>query len=257
MSEETRPLPHRSPVTAAAVRTLLVVVPVAGATGAGRIAEALTTSIGVIVAVSAAVSVGLWCLLDRLEVRRGMRGSRDAFGRARRSGSRRSRSEPRAWLLFGRIWVDEYVSRRLVVIPAGIIWGVASLALSTVLHPVLPHGTAHWGRGDGSTWLLLMATLAIFIEVNRDLHAYGTRRFGGSRRRGRAGTGDARDDPHVVSVIDARPLPGDGEHEFEPYFVAICDCGWTGRICTTSDEAFANARTHSDTVKPGLERPVG
>jgi hypothetical protein len=32
---------------------------------------------------------------------------------------------------------------------------------------------------------------------------------------------------HAVAVYDTRPLADDPK-PFEPYFVAICECGWVG-----------------------------
>ena len=60
---------------------------------------------------------------------------------------------------------------------------------------------------------------------------------------------------HRVAVYDTRPeRPG----EFEPYFVAICECGWLGDTHETSEPAFSEAYAHApDAVAPEPIRPLG
>lgn len=59
---------------------------------------------------------------------------------------------------------------------------------------------------------------------------------------------------HNVEVHDVRPeVPG----EYEPYFVAICDCGWLSDTYGSAEEAFRDAHGHSSTVAEDLKRPVG
>lgn len=41
----------------------------------------------------------------------------------------------------------------------------------------------------------------------------------------------------------------------EPYYVTICGCGWVGLARSASEEAFAEARSHSPDVAPGIEEP--
>ena len=67
-----------------------------------------------------------------------------------------------------------------------------------------------------------------------------------------AETGD-----HLVHIYDVRPDPNDAKHQFEPYFMAGCDCGWIGAIRSSSDEATLEGYDHDPSVAPGLERPVG
>lgn len=52
---------------------------------------------------------------------------------------------------------------------------------------------------------------------------------------------------HVVIVYDARPLPDDPK-PYEPYFVAICECGWLGEPRDSSEEAFRDAYKHDPNV---------
>ena len=61
---------------------------------------------------------------------------------------------------------------------------------------------------------------------------------------------------HRVAVYDVRPRPGKDD-DFEPYFVAICECGWLGDIRENSDDALADAREHTPNVQETIERPVG
>jgi hypothetical protein len=62
--------------------------------------------------------------------------------------------------------------------------------------------------------------------------------------------------PHYVEVMDVRPSP-DEKEDFEPYFVAICDCGWVGLPVSGPGEAFEEARLHSPLVSDEVRRPVG
>jgi hypothetical protein len=67
-----------------------------------------------------------------------------------------------------------------------------------------------------------------------------------------AGTGE-----HLVHIYDVRPDPNYPDHQFEPYFMAGCDCGWVGEVRSSSDEATLDGYAHDPSVAPGLERPVG
>ena len=60
---------------------------------------------------------------------------------------------------------------------------------------------------------------------------------------------------HHAAVYDTRPIPGD-ESQFEPYFVAMCDCEWFGDARKTSEEAFRDAYAHTPNVDEE-KRPVG
>ena len=59
---------------------------------------------------------------------------------------------------------------------------------------------------------------------------------------------------HRVEVHDVRPLPGD-EDDFDPYFAAICHCGWVD-VVESEDAARASATKHSPKVDPDLKRPL-
>lgn len=61
---------------------------------------------------------------------------------------------------------------------------------------------------------------------------------------------------HRAAVYDTRPIPGD-KHQFEAYFIAICDCGWAGDARESSDEALRDAYEHTPTVEEVVQRPVG
>jgi hypothetical protein len=61
---------------------------------------------------------------------------------------------------------------------------------------------------------------------------------------------------HAVAVYDTRPLPDDPK-PFEPYFVAICECGWIGETRGSSEEAFKDAYDHDSNVSEEIQRPVG
>jgi len=61
---------------------------------------------------------------------------------------------------------------------------------------------------------------------------------------------------HHAAVFDTRPIPGD-KNQFEPYFVAICDCQWLGDIPDSSEEAFGDAYKHTPNVAEEVKRPLG
>jgi len=65
-----------------------------------------------------------------------------------------------------------------------------------------------------------------------------------------------RPEEHRVEVHDVRPLP-DEQDPYEPYCIAICECGWVGEAFASSGEAFEEARKHSPLVADQLRRPVG
>ena len=62
---------------------------------------------------------------------------------------------------------------------------------------------------------------------------------------------------HWAAVYDTRPIPGD-KHQFEPYFVAMCDdCDWIGEIRQSSEAAFADAAEHTPHFLDAIKRPLG
>ena len=62
---------------------------------------------------------------------------------------------------------------------------------------------------------------------------------------------------HLVKIYDVRPLPDDPK-PYDPYFVAICACDWTGTPCDSADDAIRDAQKHhSKNIQPELVRPLG
>lgn len=61
---------------------------------------------------------------------------------------------------------------------------------------------------------------------------------------------------HLVAVYDTRPAPS-APPAFDPYYVAICDCGWAGPSRQSSEEAFHDAYTHDTHVQEKIQRPIG
>jgi hypothetical protein len=61
---------------------------------------------------------------------------------------------------------------------------------------------------------------------------------------------------HNIAVYDTRPRAGD-KHQFDPYYVAVCSCGWIGNPSKDVEEANHDARVHVPGVNPPLHRPVG
>jgi hypothetical protein len=61
---------------------------------------------------------------------------------------------------------------------------------------------------------------------------------------------------HRAAVYDTRPIPGDKE-QFDPYFVAMCDCDWVAETRDSSEEAFRDAYAHTSNVDEEVKRPVG
>jgi hypothetical protein len=61
---------------------------------------------------------------------------------------------------------------------------------------------------------------------------------------------------HHAAVYDTRPIPLD-KNQFDPYFIAMCDCDWIGETRETSEEAFVDAYAHTPNVDDAMKRPVG
>lgn len=62
---------------------------------------------------------------------------------------------------------------------------------------------------------------------------------------------------HHVVVHDNTPPPGRPTLSFAPFFLASCGCGWFGPARQTSEEAFADARAHTDDVDENAHRALG
>ena len=45
---------------------------------------------------------------------------------------------------------------------------------------------------------------------------------------------------HHAAVYLTRPIPGD-KNQFEPYFVAMCECDWVGDVRESSEEEIGRA----------------
>jgi hypothetical protein len=58
---------------------------------------------------------------------------------------------------------------------------------------------------------------------------------------------------HAVSVCETRPV-GDDPAELGTGFEATCECGWSGPIRESSDEAFSHAYGHNENVSAGIVR---
>lgn len=59
---------------------------------------------------------------------------------------------------------------------------------------------------------------------------------------------------HQASVLDVRPAPG--TEEYEPYFIAACDCGWTSDPAGEEAPARRAALEHTPNVRAEVERPL-
>ena len=62
---------------------------------------------------------------------------------------------------------------------------------------------------------------------------------------------------HDVAVYDTRPDPGDRRNQFDPYFIALCECGWLGEPRDSSEEALHDAQSHNPLADTMIRRPVG
>src|SRR5262249_31262558 len=95
-----------------------------------------------------------------------------------------------------------------------------------------------FGAGAVLDLALFCAAISALVLLKRDARLPGT---GG----------------HAVEVHHVLPDPHYPEDDFEPYFVALCECGWVGEPRDTREEAFADAREHDPRVEPQVGRPVG
>jgi hypothetical protein len=64
------------------------------------------------------------------------------------------------------------------------------------------------------------------------------------------------DSKHRVAVHDARPLPTE-EEQWDPYFVALCSCGWLAEPRDSAEAAFRDAAGHDANVAPMPIRQLG
>ena len=119
------------------------------------------------------------------------------------------------------------------------VFGPVSLVVAVV---ALPLGVALLNRGKEAHGGTLVAA-ALFFGLAGSLLS-GPRRV------------PKRKEEHNVEVHDVRPSP-DRPEDFEPYFVALCDCDWMGDIRSSSEEAFRDAHGHSPNVSEDVQRPVG
>ena len=62
--------------------------------------------------------------------------------------------------------------------------------------------------------------------------------------------------PHAAWVSDVRPLPEEPD-DFEPYYIALCECDWFGEPRDSAEDARRDAEAHTANVRPEVERPVG
>ena len=62
----------------------------------------------------------------------------------------------------------------------------------------------------------------------------------------------ARGDRHPVAVFHADPP----ERDYEPYFVAICECDWMGGFHADAESALVDARKHSPNTDENIKRPL-
>jgi hypothetical protein len=60
---------------------------------------------------------------------------------------------------------------------------------------------------------------------------------------------------HRAEAHDVRPLPTE-EGQFDPYFAAICSCGWVDAPLPDEAAARESASAHAS-FDPELKRPVG
>ena len=63
---------------------------------------------------------------------------------------------------------------------------------------------------------------------------------------------EVRGERHPVSVFHIDPP----DKDYEPYFLAMCDCGWIGDFHDAAEPSFADARKHSPQVEPEIQRPL-
>jgi hypothetical protein len=61
-----------------------------------------------------------------------------------------------------------------------------------------------------------------------------------------------RGERHAIAVYHVDPPEG----EYEPYFIAICECDWMGDIRADAESALADARKHSPNTDSNIKRPL-
>jgi len=102
----------------------------------------------------------------------------------------------------------------------------------------LPRGLQAFGAGIVAAWVAALAALPVVAFVRRPEPR------------------PARSNTHRVVVHDVRPYPDRPKNAFDPYFVAICDCGWVGKPEGSEPAARADAHRHHPNVVDAVERPL-
>lgn len=154
-----------------------------------------------------------------------------------------ARELPGLLVLTAILWgIAAYVGSRA----GGGLYVATTVAFVLFLSPLFPWVSLLDGddppRGEGLRRLL--ATTPLFWSAAA-LIAW---RF----RVGPFTTKQERHDRHRVTVVHADPP----EKDYEPYFIALCDCGWMGGFHDVAGPAFADAHGHSTNVDPEVQRPL-
>ncbi|HSK16734.1 MAG TPA: hypothetical protein VK915_11270 [Gaiellaceae bacterium] len=61
---------------------------------------------------------------------------------------------------------------------------------------------------------------------------------------------------HWVIVHDVRPS-ADDRRQFDPYFIALCECRWFGDPRASAEEALRDAQAHVPGERDDARRPLG
>jgi hypothetical protein len=61
---------------------------------------------------------------------------------------------------------------------------------------------------------------------------------------------------HSVVVQDVRPSANDRK-QFDPYFIALCECRWFGDPRSSAEEALRDAEAHAPGARDDVLRPLG
>jgi hypothetical protein len=161
-------------------------------------------------------------------------------------------SGSRFGLRFGRSGYRSIVALRPWIGPLAVLFGFA-LFLTAPPEITPTFGGALWFVAGSVLTVAVVGAVSVFLTGGPSLLLPATLR-GQSGFIGDQERASPRSVGHLVIVHDVRPGPQDS---YQPYFLAICACGWVGESFDVATPAFEDARGHDPHVEAEVFRPLG
>ena len=134
-------------------------------------------------------------------------------------------------------------------------WPVVAVLGSVSLMTIAVAVWLSYGDADAPGWAgksVTVTVVSLFV-VGSAVGWFGRPRFLVPPR---LRTREGREAGHEVVINDVR-VPPDRADDYEPYFIAICSCGWQSDERATDEEVRSAALEHSSNVRREVERPLG